>query len=317
MSIVPIVHPYKQIWQSVKNTHNLWLTPTIRLVGNCNSHQEVNLIGIHIVSKFQPNPTIITKFINNFCTRQLLSRPFPFKTIVQQNCIKIKSYRNSLSRPLHFSLFPAQWQDSSSSNWPTFHWPSEDQQDSIQGVAESHHPHIESVQHPQGKMVCKHHGFPGHQRLQAMAASWDIHKGQEETPRKHVPSLCWHSRSLNIPLELHWWNVQWHQTGWTRNHWSARSIHQDFRLRRCSYTSPEEKMQHWLELLFHATKHFKVKKWVRSQTALNETVTFNKLLQHAKQHETTIKDFQWHKFNGGVATSTTINKIRTFKQRKG
>ena len=63
-------------------------------------------------------------------------------------------------------------------------------------------------------------------------------------------------------------------------------------------------------------KHFKVKKWVRSQTAVNKTVTFDKLLQHTKQHEATIKDFQQHKSNGGVATSTTINEIRTFK-RKG
>ena len=61
---------------------------------------------------------------------------------------------------------------------------------------------------------------------------------------------------------------------------------------RCGYTSPEEKMQCQLQLLFHATKHFEVKKWVRSQTALNETVTFDKLLQHAKQHKATVKDFQ-------------------------
>ena len=86
---------------------------------------------------------------------------------------------------------------------------------------------------------------------------------------------------------------------------------------RCGYTSPEEKTQCWLELLFHVTKDFEVKKWVRSQTALNETVTFDKLLQHAKQHKATVKDFQWHKSNGGVAMSTTINEIRTFKQRKG
>ena len=87
---------------------------------------------------------------------------------------------------------------------------------------------------------------------------------------------------------------------------------------RCGYTSAEEKTQCQLELLFHATKHFEVKKWVRSQTALNETVTFDKLLQHAKQHEATIKDFQLptsNKSNGGVAMSTTINEIRTFKQR--
>ena len=63
-------------------------------------------------------------------------------------------------------------------------------------------------------------------------------------------------------------------------------------VKRCSYASAEEKMQCQLELLFHAMKHFEVKKWVRSQTALKETVTFDKLLQHAKQHEATIKDFQ-------------------------
>ena len=85
---------------------------------------------------------------------------------------------------------------------------------------------------------------------------------------------------------------------------------------KCGYPSNEEKERCRLELLFHVTKHFEVKKWVRSQTALKETVTFDKLLQHAKQHEVTIKDFHRHKSNGGVATSTTINEIRTFT-RKG
>ena len=67
---------------------------------------------------------------------------------------------------------------------------------------------------------------------------------------------------------------------------------------RCGYTSENEKKQCQLELLFHATKHFEVKKWVRSQTAQGEAVTFDKLLQHAKQHEATIKDFHQHKSNG-------------------
>ena len=39
-------------------------------------------------------------------------------------------------------------------------------------------------------------------------------------------------------------------------------------------------------------------------------------MQHAKQHEATVKDFHRHKSNGGVATSTTINEIRTYT-RKG
>ena len=60
---------------------------------------------------------------------------------------------------------------------------------------------------------------------------------------------------------------------------------------KCGYTTEDQKKQCQLELLFHAMKHFEVKKWVRSQTAQKETVTFDKLLQHAKQHEATIKDF--------------------------
>ena len=86
---------------------------------------------------------------------------------------------------------------------------------------------------------------------------------------------------------------------------------------KCSYTTEDEKKQHQLELLFHATKHFEVKKWVRSQAAQMETVTFDKLLQHAKQNEATIKDFHQHKSNRGVAMATTIDEIRTFKHRKG
>ena len=62
-------------------------------------------------------------------------------------------------------------------------------------------------------------------------------------------------------------------------------------VKKCGYMTEEEKKQWQLELLFHATKHFKVKKWVRSQTAQNEVVTFDKLLLHSKQHEATIKDF--------------------------
>ena len=61
---------------------------------------------------------------------------------------------------------------------------------------------------------------------------------------------------------------------------------------KCSYSSNEEKERCRLELLFHVTKHFEVKKWVRSQTAQRENVTFDKLLQYVKQHEATIKDFQ-------------------------
>ena len=49
-------------------------------------------------------------------------------------------------------------------------------------------------------------------------------------------------------------------------------------------------MVHRTELLFHAMKHFEVKKWVRSKKK-REDITYTALLQHAKEHEMTVKDF--------------------------
>ena len=200
---------------------------------------------------------------------------------------------------------------------PTFHWPSEAQQTGLWGVAESCNPHIGSIQYPQREMVCQHHWFPGHWRFQEMATSQYLqrHRKKENTGGR-LHHLRKHLRSFNVPVELHWWNVQWHKRQGEQE--TTDQLDQCIKIlvEKCGYPSTEEKERCWLELLFHATKHFEVKKWVRSQTALKETVTFNKLLQHAKQHEATIKDFHWHKSNGGVATSTTINEIRTFT-RKG
>ena len=84
---------------------------------------EVTLICTHIVSKFQPNPTIIAKVINN-----LVHRNF-FQDHCLVSCIKIKPYSTFLSRPSIFVYFPfktitfslilVQWhRDSSYSNHP-------------------------------------------------------------------------------------------------------------------------------------------------------------------------------------------------------
>ena len=85
---------------------------------------------------------------------------------------------------------------------------------------------------------------------------------------------------------------------------------------RCQYKTKAEKMVHRTELLFHATKHFEVKKWVRLKKK-REDIMYQTLLQHAKEHEMTVKDFNQHKFNGGVATAATIDKIKTFNFKKG
>ena len=70
---------------------------------------EMTLIGIHIVSKFQPNPSIIAKVIDTF----VYSNFFQDHCVVI--CIKIKPYSNFfqdhpllstfLSRPLHLVYF--------------------------------------------------------------------------------------------------------------------------------------------------------------------------------------------------------------------
>ena len=64
-------------------------------------------------------------------------------------------------------------------------------------------------------------------------------------------------------------------------------------VKNCGYTSGEEKKK----TLTGASKHFKVKKLVRLQTAQNKTVMFDKMLLHAKQHKATVKDFNQHKSN--------------------
>ena len=69
------------------------------------------------------------------------------------------------------------------------------------------------------------------------------------------------------------------------------------------------------KLLFHVTKHFEVKKWVHSKKR-REDVTYTALLQYAKEHEMTVKDFNRHKSNGGTAQPTMINAIESFKRGK-
>ena len=73
---------------------------------------------------------------------------------------------------------------------------------------------------------------------------------------------------------------------------------------KCQYTEAE-KLVCRTELLFHATKHFEVKKWVRSRKR-REDITYTALLQYAKEHET----------NGGTAQLTTIDAIESHKRGK-
>ena len=83
----------------------------------------------------------------------------------------------------------------------------------------------------------------------------------------------------------------------------------------CQYQTKDEKMVHRTELFLHATKHFEVKKWVQLKKR-REDVTYQALLQHAKENKMTVKDFNQHKSNRGVTIAATIDEIH-FKYRKG
>ena len=73
-----------------------------------------------------------------------------------------------------------------------------------------------------------------------------------------------------------------------------------------------EKLVCRTELLFHATRPFEVKKWVQSKK-WQKDVMYTTLLQYAKEHEMTVKDFNCHKSNGGMAQPMTIDAIKSFK----
>ena len=104
---------------------------------------EVTLIGAHIVSKFQPNPTIIVQVIDHFVQRQLLSRPSPFNTIVWQIALKLTHMSISFK-----TIVLVYFQHNGrTAHIPTAHIPLalRGPTDSLLGVEESHHPCVGSV----------------------------------------------------------------------------------------------------------------------------------------------------------------------------
>ena len=199
---------------------------------------------------------------------------------------------------------------------PTFHWPSEDQQTAFKEWQSHVTLALEASNIPPERWYASIVGFLGTEGFK----QWQhLNISKKDDEKKH-PENVFKAFADTLEVSMSYWNYIDEMYSDIRQGEQETTDQLDQHIKilveRCGYTSPEEKTQWQLELLFHATKHFEVKKWVRSQTALNETVTFDKLLQHAKQHEATIKDFQQHKSNGGVAMATTINEIRTFKQRK-
>ena len=175
---------------------------------------------------------------------------------------------------------------------PTFHWPSKDQQTAFQEWQSHVTLMLEASNIPQDIWYASIIGFLGTKGFK-QRQHLEISKSED---LKKIPNNVFKAFADTLEVSMSYWNYINVMYSDIRQDEQETTDQLDqcikISVERCGYTSQDEKVQHQLELLFHATKHFKVKKWVRSQTALNKTVTFDKLLQHAKQHEATIKDFQ-------------------------
>ena len=175
---------------------------------------------------------------------------------------------------------------------PIFHWPSEDQQTAFQEWQSHITLALEVSNIPQERWYASIIGFLGTEGFKR-GQHLEISKNDD---LKKIPENIFKAFSYTLEVSMSHWNYISEMYSDIRQGEQETTDQLDqcikILVERCGYMSAEEKTQCQLELLFHVTKHFKVKKWVRSQTALNETVTFDKLLQHAKQHEATVKNFQ-------------------------
>ena len=88
-------------------------------------------------------------------------------------------------------------------------------------------------------------------------------------------------------------------------------------VKRCQCTNEDEKLVHRTEILFHATKHFEVKKWVRSNKEerghhiWSTPPTCKRTWDDSQGLQQT--QVQW--WNHAIAT--TVDEIKTFKFKKG
>ena len=175
---------------------------------------------------------------------------------------------------------------------PTFHWPSKDQQTAF-GEWKSHITlALEASNVPKERWYASIIGFLGSEGFK----HWQHLEISKDEDARKTPENIFTAFANTLEVLMSHWNYidEMYSNIRQGEQETTDQLDQCIKIlvERCGYTSADEKMKCQMELLFHVTKHFEVKKWVRTQTALNETVTFDKLLQHAKQHEATIKDFQ-------------------------
>ena len=121
-----------------------------------------------------------------------------------------------------------QWQDSSFSSCPHFHWPSEDQQMAFKEWQSHVTLMLEASNIPRETWYASIIGFlgtEGFKRWTHLDISKDV-EGKENT-EGCLHCLRKYLRSFDVPVELHQWDVQHHTSGRARNHWPTWSTYQN------------------------------------------------------------------------------------------
>ena len=147
---------------------------------------------------------------------------------------------------------------------PTFHWPSEDQQTAFQEWQSHITLTLEVSNIPQERWYASIIGFLGTEGFKW----WQHLKISKKDDEKKHPENMFKAFTDTLEVSTSYWNYINEMYSDIRQGEQETTDQLDqcikILVERCGYTSAEEKMQCQLEVLFHATKHFEVKKWVRS-----------------------------------------------------
>ena len=143
---------------------------------------------------------------------------------------------------------------------PTFHWPSKDQQMAFQEWQSHVTLTLEVSNIPKERWYASIIGFLGTEGFKC----WQHLEISKNDNLKKIPENIFTAFTNTLEVLMSHWNYinEMYSDIRQGEQETTDQLDQHIKIlvKRCSYTSAEEKMQCQLELLFHATKHFKVKK---------------------------------------------------------
>ena len=145
-------------------------------------------------------------------------------------------------------------------------------------------------------------GEEGTRRWKALGLS----QADRESPKK-----VWDAFEASLEKTQTFWNHVDEYLGDVRQGPSETAAELDVRIqtmvRKCKFP-PDQEDQRKLELLFHATRHFEVKKFAKERT--RDTITYKDLLEQAKLHERIISEYRHHTGHDGEPVYSAESSLR-------